>query len=85
MDLVIEKVARKVLGRIQPKLAASMLKKLEEIAVDAMAHHANVEAMQGIRNGFRLRQGGWRVIYEVDTKANVLRVTKIGPRGQVYR
>jgi mRNA interferase RelE/StbE len=85
MDLVIEKAARKVLRKIQPKLATSMLMKLEAIAADPMAHHANVEAMQGIRNGFRLRQGDWRVIYEVDMESNTMRVTKIGPRGQVYK
>ena len=85
MDLVIEKSATKVLRKIQPKLAAAMLRKLEAIARDPMAHHANVEVLQGIKNGFRLRQGDWRVVYEVDRQANTLRVTKIASRGQVYR
>ena len=85
MDLVIDKAAAKVLRKIQPKLAAAMLRKMEAIAADPMANHANVETLQGIRNGFRLRQGDWRIIYEVDKTADVVRVTKIGPRGQVYR
>lgn len=85
MDLVIEKEARKVLRKIQPKLAAAILMKMESIATDPMAKHTNVEAMQGIKNGFRFRQGDWRVIYEIDASKSVVRVTKIGPRGQVYK
>lgn len=85
MDLVIEKSAAKVLQKIQPKLATSMLNKLEAIAADPMAHHANVEPLHGINNGFRLRQGDWRIVYEVDRKAHTVRVTKIGSRGQIYR
>jgi mRNA-degrading endonuclease RelE of RelBE toxin-antitoxin system len=85
MDLVIEKEARKVLRKIQPRLAAAMLKKMDAIAADPMAKHTNVEVLQGIKNGFRFRQGDWRVIYEIDMSKGVMRVTKIGPRGQVYR
>ena len=29
--------------------------------------------------------GGWRIVYTVDIAAQVLRVRRIGPRGQVYR
>jgi mRNA interferase RelE/StbE len=85
MALVIEKTAAKVLQKIQPRLATSMLNKLEAIAADPTAHHSNVEPLQGIKNGFRLRQGDWRIVYEVDRKANMVRVTKIGSRGQIYR
>lgn len=85
MDLVIEKAAAKVLTRLQPRLAASMLRKMEAIARDPMARHANVETLQGLKSAFRLRQGDWRIIYEIDIEINAVRVTKIGPRGQVYR
>jgi mRNA interferase RelE/StbE len=61
------------------------MKKMEAIAIDPLAHHPNVEALQGIDNGLRLRQGDWRVIYEIDMEDQMVRVTKIGPRGQVYR
>ena len=85
MDLLIDKAAAKVLSRMQPKLAASILRKMEAIAGDPMGRHANVETMQGLKNAFRLRQGDWRVIYEIDSEIHAVRVTKVGPRGQVYR
>jgi mRNA interferase RelE/StbE len=85
MDLAIDKAAAKILTRMQPKLAASILKKMEALAGDPMARHANVETMQGLKDAFRLRQGDWRIIFEIDSEEGVVRVTKIGPRGQVYR
>jgi mRNA interferase RelE/StbE len=85
MELAIDKSALKVLQRMQPKAAAALLFRLQAIAADPLAKHANVETLQGIKNGFRLRQGDWRAIFELDIRANVMRVTKIGPRGQVYR
>ncbi|HEX3653516.1 MAG TPA: type II toxin-antitoxin system RelE/ParE family toxin [Rhizomicrobium sp.] len=85
MDLVVEKEAAKVLRRLQPTLALAILKKMEAIAANPLARHANIETLQGLKNGFRLRQGDWRVIYEIDTAMNVVRITKIGPRGQVYK
>ena len=85
MDLAIEKGPAKILARIQPKVAMSMLTKMEAIAANPAARHANVEKMQGIKNAFRLRHGDWRIVYEIDPNLAVVRVTKIGPRGQVYR
>jgi len=34
---------------------------------------------------FRLRQGDYRILFEVDDPAATLTVVKIGHRGQVYR
>ena len=85
MELVIEKAAWKVLRGMQPKAASAMIARLQAVASDPMTRHANVETLQGIKNGFRLRQGDWRAIFELETDAGILRVTKIGPRGQVYR
>jgi len=85
MRLAVDKAALKVLRRMQPKVAAAMLARLEAIAADPSAKHPNVETLQDIRNGFRLRQGDWRAVFELDTGAGIMRVTKIGPRGQVYK
>jgi mRNA interferase RelE/StbE len=85
MDLVFDKVAMKVLRKMQPKAATAMMDRLEAIAADPLKPHPNVTAMQGMTNAFRLRQGDWRAVYELDRKASVIRVVKIGQRGQVYR
>jgi mRNA interferase RelE/StbE len=44
----------------------------------------NVTKLQN-RDGFRLRIGDWRVIYEVQDQQLVILVLKIGSRGEVYR
>ncbi|MYH63792.1 MAG: hypothetical protein F4148_19265 [Caldilineaceae bacterium SB0675_bin_29] len=40
--------------------------------------------MEG-RPGFRLRVGGYRVIFERDDKARTIDVLRVAARGQAYR
>jgi mRNA interferase RelE/StbE len=37
------------------------------------------------REGWRVRVGKYRVIYRIDDKTRVVRVTHVGHRGDVYR
>lgn len=85
MNLIFDKGAVKTLRKMQPKAAAAMLARLKVIAADPLANLPNVEIMKGTPDAFRLRQGDWRAIYVLDRKADVMRVVKIGQRGQVYR
>ncbi len=34
---------------------------------------------------YRLRQGDWRILYEIDHKAALIEIVKIGHRREVYR
>ena len=47
---------------------------------DARAHH--VMKLKG-REGFRLRVGNWRALFDVN--GNVLEILAIGSRGTIYR
>ena len=85
MKLEIDASALKVLQRMQPKAAQALLERLNKIAVEPSATHANVERMQGRRNAFRLRQGDWRAIYWIDRAARAMRVERIALRGEVYK
>ena len=84
MKLLYEPVAAKRLASLQPKAARKMRDRLEAIAVDPFAAHANVERLKGEVDTFRLRQGDWRAVYWIDRTASEMRVLKIGPRGEVY-
>jgi mRNA interferase RelE/StbE len=44
----------------------------------------DAKPLQG-RDGFRLRIGDWRLIYEVDRGRLIILVVEIGPRGDVYK
>jgi mRNA interferase RelE/StbE len=85
MKLILEKPARKGLDRMSSKAADAMLQRLEAIARSPDAKHANVKALAGFRDTFRLRQGGWRAVYILDRKLDEMRVVMVDVRGSVYR
>jgi mRNA interferase RelE/StbE len=86
MRLVIERAAMRRLSDLPKPARAALLRRLRVIAADPFAKHANVERYKGGgTNGFRLRQGQWRAIYEIDREAQEMRVQVIDTRGSVYR
>lgn len=85
MKLVIEKAAAKRLAKVQPALRAAILARLSEIAAAPFAEHANVKALKGEKDLFRLRHGDWRVVYRVVRVADEIRVLVLETRGDVYR
>ncbi len=66
------------------EMASLVREKLQDIARDPFAYHPNVTRLQN-RDGYRLRAGDWRVIYDVQKEEVVILVLKIAPRGEVYR
>lgn len=76
--------ALKTLARMPRDERALLVGKIEAVAADPHARHANVTRMQG-RPELRLRVHDWRVIYRVFDDRLVLLVIKIGNRGQVYQ
>jgi len=68
-----------------PRTTASLIRvKLEQLATDPTASRTNVKRLTG-REGYRLRVGDWRVIYELDKGRLIVLVLTIGPRGGIYR
>ncbi len=69
-----------------PSAAAdALLTRLETIAAAPFARHANVTAMKGEQDAFRLRQGGWRAIYRIIRSDDEMRVVLVDVRGSIYR
>ena len=60
-----------------------IMKKLFEVAADPYANHNNVTRLQG-RDGYRLRVGDWRVIYDVHDDRLVLVALELDTRGGIY-
>jgi mRNA interferase RelE/StbE len=63
-------------------LADTIQKKITALAVDPYAPNNNATKLQG-REGYRLRVGDWRVLYELDN--GQLRVLDVKPRGGAYQ
>ena len=86
MRLVIERAAMRRLGDLPKPARASLIRRLKHIATDPFVKHANVKRYkEGGPNSFRLRQGPWRSIYEIDREAQEMRVQALDTRGSVYR
>ena len=79
--------AVKALTGMQPKRAAAIRAKCQEIAADPppSGRHSNVQPLGGVRNGFRARLGDWRVSFTVDPETDTMEVFEIAPRGGAYR
>ncbi|MSU65663.1 MAG: type II toxin-antitoxin system RelE/ParE family toxin [Opitutus sp.] len=43
------------------------------------------QPLHGMRGAYRLRVGGYRVLYQIETDRMLVLVTDIGSRGQIYR
>ena len=82
--IIIKKEAAKSLNKLPRNTAKTIREKLEAIAANPYAEHPNAKKLQG-REGYRLRVGDWRVIYEIQNEQLVILVLKIAPRGEVYR
>lgn len=82
--IIFKKEAAKSLTKLPRNVAQMIRGKLEAIAADSYADHPNAKKLQG-REGYRLRVGDWRVIYEIQNEQLVILVLHVAPRGEVYR
>ncbi|HVT90120.1 MAG TPA: type II toxin-antitoxin system RelE/ParE family toxin [Tepidisphaeraceae bacterium] len=73
--------ALKALRRMPRNVATTIQKKIAALAVDPYGPNNNATRLQG-REGYRLRVGDWRVLYELE--AGRLLVLDIKPRGGAY-
>jgi len=68
-----------------PRNTAKLIReKLEVIAANPYAEHPNAKKLQG-REGYRLRVGDWRVIYQMQNEQLMIVMMKIALRGEVYK
>jgi mRNA-degrading endonuclease RelE of RelBE toxin-antitoxin system len=63
----------------------AMIGRLDVIAANPFAHHANVKPMTGRKGAYRLRQGPWRAVYDLDREKQIMYVLDVDTRGSIYR
>lgn len=81
--VVFTKAFNKALTKLPANRQKRIIGKIEEIASDPYGKHNNVTKLQG-RDGYRLRVGDWRVIYELYDDRLELWALEIGARGGIY-
>ena len=80
MKTVLERQAQRRLTRFQPKLASLLLEAIEAIAADPFGTHPQAKPLKDRLGVFRLRHGGWRILYRIERSADELRVMEIETR-----
>lgn len=83
-QIVFTKQATKTLQKMPVPITKTIRQKIELIAENPFLSHPNVTKLQN-REGYRLRVGDWRIIYEVQQDKVLIIVLKIGLRKEVYR
>jgi mRNA interferase RelE/StbE len=73
----------KALMKLPANWQKRILAKIKEVAVDPYAPNNNLTKLQG-REGYRLRVGDCRVIYELQDERLTMLVLDVGPRGGIY-
>jgi mRNA interferase RelE/StbE len=82
--IAFTKQAVKTLRKIPTSTNEAIREKLEQIAESPFKTQSNVTKLQN-REGYRLRVGDWRIIYEIQQDKILIVVLKIGLRKEVYR
>jgi len=77
------KQAIRALLKMPSNTAALIRAKLADLAQDPLAAR-NVKKLTG-QPGYRLRVGGWRVLYLLDGTRLLVRVTEIDTRGEIVK
>jgi mRNA interferase RelE/StbE len=80
--LLIKPSAVKELEALPAKDRRRIVPRIEGLASEPRPH--GCEKLSGLEQ-YRVRQGGYRVVYGVDDDARVVIVVKIGHRRDVYR
>jgi len=78
------KEAKLFLKKQGSKTTMRLVDKINELAKDPYAPNNNVTKLAG-REGYRLRVGDIRVLYEIHDRVLIINVFKIGFRSSIYK
>jgi mRNA interferase RelE/StbE len=81
--IVRTKSFSKALAKLPANWQKRIFAKIREVAMSPYAPNNNLTKLQG-HDGYRLRIGDWRVIYELQDDRLVMLVLEVGPRGGIY-
>ena len=83
-SVVFEKQAKEFLDSIPSDLKNKVIQKINALAVDPYAKNNNVKKLRG-REGYRLRVGNVRVIYDIADDVLMIYVLLAGFRKDIYK
>ena len=81
--VVTTKSFESALAKLPVNWQKRIVSKIREVAARPYAPNNNITSLQG-RDGYRLRVGDWRVIFELHDDRVVMLVLEVGSRGGIY-
>ena len=81
-SIEVKPTARKELEALPDNVLARVVRKLEALA--ETPRPAGCKKLKGCKDHWRVRVGDWRVVYIIDDTAEVVSVTRIAHRREVY-
>lgn len=80
--IVIKKSAAKDIERIEKKDRIRIIKKIRSLAEDP--HPLGSKKLSG-QEKYRIRQGNYRILYQVKNEELIISVVKVGLRREIYK
>ena len=80
--VVVTRTVYKLLDKLPDKVATTLENKMLELENDPRP--VGCKKLKG-RNGYRIRSGNYRIIYEVDDKIITVTIIDVGDRKDIYR
>jgi mRNA interferase RelE/StbE len=80
----IHKQAIKKLKSLSPKERLRITDKIMELSYDPDIKTLDVKKLTGTE-GWRLRVGSWRIIYDRDDMIKIIKIERIKSRGDIYK
>ncbi|EJO71217.1 type II toxin-antitoxin system RelE family toxin [Leptospira kirschneri] len=81
-SVLLSKSAIKQLDKLPDNIAYSLIKIIEDLAKNPRPQGS--KKLKG-RNGFRIRKGNYRIIYEIFDQKLIVEVIAIGDRKEIYK
>ena len=82
MKITVLPKAIKSLSKISPEIQKKIIKRIDKLADNPLPRDVKKLTNQP---GYRIRIGGWRVLYIIDSRNQTLIVARIAHRREVYR
>lgn len=82
-ELLIERHAEKDLKKLSSQLFSQIMAKIRALAMNP--HPQGSRKISGSARDWRLRVGNYRILYEVDNRANTVTIMRVKHRKDVYR
>ena len=78
MEITYSKAAVKVINGLDRPTKERIRAAIEKIP------EGDIKPMQGIKGSYRLRVGGWRILFSYPEDGIIL-IEMVGPRGEIYK